>query len=191
MHAGSIPYAGRAFVYALCLEGQEDLLKVGMTRDPLVRWSSFHPRWFETFDLEHSLLVETEARADAQALETRLHRALAQHRCPAPLTMRQQAGGETEWYRGAEPAIRSQVEELRLQGYVVHAAAKPWLVAAMRQRQDTIAGLVLQAHADHCAGWLTPAQRRSLRDLLDAHRALDPDCAEAWPRELLEDMGLR
>ena len=191
MHAGSIPYAGRAFVYALCLEGPEDLLKVGMTGDPLVRWSAFHPRWFETFDLEHSLLVETEARADAQALETRLHRALALHRCPAPLTIRQQAGGETEWYRGAGPAIRSMLEEVRVQGYVVHAAARPWLVAAMRQRQDGIAGLVQQAHADHCAGWLTAVQRRSLQDLLDAHRALDPNCAEGWPLELLEDMGIR
>jgi hypothetical protein len=38
---------------------------------------------------------------------------------------------------------------------------------------------------------LTPEQRRSLRDLLDAHRALDPDCAEAWPLELLEDAGIR
>jgi hypothetical protein len=191
MHAGSIPYAGRAFVYALHLGGQEDLLKVGMTKDPLVRWSSFHPRWFETFDLEHSLLVETEALADAQALETRLHRALVLHRCPAPMTLRPQAGGETEWYRGAGLAVHGFVEELRLQGYIVHAAAKPWLAAAMRRRQDTLAGLLQQAHADHCAGWLAPAQRRSLQDLLDAHRALDPDCAEAWPLELLEDAGIR
>src|SRR5687768_17791798 len=48
----------------------------------------FRSRWFEAFDLEHSLLVETETRADAQALETALHRRLVEHACPAPLTFR-------------------------------------------------------------------------------------------------------
>ena len=79
-------YRGRGFVYVLATAGAEDLLKIGMTHDPLERWSAFHPRWFEAFDLEHSLLVETETRRDAQALETRLHHCLAAHHCPVPLT---------------------------------------------------------------------------------------------------------
>jgi hypothetical protein len=190
MHAGSIPYAGRAFVYALCLQGPEDLLKVGMSRDPLARWSSFHPRWFEAFDLDRSLLVETETRTDAQALETRLHRLLRAHRCPVPMTMRTQAGGANEWYRGAAAAARGFVDELQSRGHVVHRAARPWLAAAMRLRQDALVGLIHQAHAEHCAGWLSAAQRASLRDLLDAHRALDPGVETAWPLALLDETGI-
>jgi hypothetical protein len=189
MHGG-IPYAGRAFLYVLRLEGAEDLLKVGMSRDPLARWSSFHPRWFEAFDLDRSLLVETETRADARTLETRLHRLLRTHRCPLPLSVRERAGGGTEWYRGAAAAAHAFVDEAGSRGYVVHRAARSWLVAAMRQRQDALVGLIHQAHADHCAGWLSPAQRASLRDLLDAHRALDPGAATAWPQALLDDMGI-
>jgi hypothetical protein len=190
MQSGSIPYAGRAFLYVLCLDGAEDLLKVGISQHPLARWSAFHPRWFEAFDLEHSLFVETETRRDAQALETRLHRALDAHRCPVPMTMREQAGGATEWYRGAHPVVRGFVEDLATQGYVVHRTAKPWLVAAMRERQDALVGLIEQAHADDNAGGLSAMQRRALRDLLDAHRALDPGIAATWPARLLDDLGL-
>jgi hypothetical protein len=60
----------------------------------------------------------------------------------------------------------------------------------MRARQDGIVGLVQQAHSDHCAGWLAPAQRRALQDLLDAHRALDPGVATDWPLEQLGEMGI-
>src|SRR6478672_8670852 len=92
---------GSAWLYILAANGAEDLLKVGLTGDPLSRWSALHPRWYEAFDLSHSLLVACETRADAQALETRLHRDLVEHACTMPLTMRSAAGGFTEWYRGA------------------------------------------------------------------------------------------
>jgi hypothetical protein len=104
-------YRGRGFLYVLVATGPEDLLKVGMTHDPLGRWSSFHPRWFQAFDLDHTMLVETETRADAQALETALHRSLRGHGCPVPLTMRSAAGGVTEWYRGAYAAARRFVAD--------------------------------------------------------------------------------
>ena len=97
---GASGYRGRAFLYVLVTAGPEDLLKVGLTHNPLQRWSSFHPRWFEAFDLDHSLLIETETRADAQAVETSLHRHLVAQQCPMPLTMFASAGGATEWYRG-------------------------------------------------------------------------------------------
>ena len=191
MHSASIPYAGRAFAYVLRLAGAEDLLKAGMSRDPLARWAAFHPRWFEAFDLERSLLVETETRKDAQALETRLHRMLAEHACPVPMTIREQAGGATEWYRGAEAHARRFVEECSREGYVVHMPARPWLAAAMRAQQERIDGLVRQAHAEHCNGCLDPSRRRALQDLLDAHRAFDPGIAGTWPLELLDDMRIR
>lgn len=179
-------YRGRAFLYVLPAAGPEDLLKVGMSHDPLARWSAFHPRWFEAFDLERSLLVETETRNDARRLETSLHRALAAHRCPMPMTMRAQAGGAGEWYRGASAAVQAFVEERDAQGYVVHVPARPWLAARMRERQDRLDGLLRQAREEQTAGWLAPAQRRALRHLVDAHRHFDPDLAARLPADLLD-----
>ena len=183
--------AGRAFLYVLRLQGAEDLLKVGLSRDPLARWSALHPRWFEAFDLDHSVLVEAETRGDAQALETQLHRALAPHRCPQPLTMRTRAGGRTEWYRGAWPQAWRHAQSLAAGGYRVHADARPWLAAAMRRQREVLPGLVLQAHADLACGALALAQRRALGDLLDAHLAFDPGAACDWPADALEALGLR
>ncbi len=191
MESASIPYVGRAFLYVLRLEGAEDVLKVGLSRDPLARWSSFHPRWFEAFDLDRSVLVETESRKDAQALETRLHRMLAIHGCPMPLTVRVQAGGGSEWYRGAWPVVREFVDDLDGLGYVVHGSATPWLAAALGGRRDSFAGLVQQAYSDDSAGWLAPAQRNALQDLLDAHRALDPGFDPDWLAGMLDDLGFR
>lgn len=183
-------YRGRAVVYVLAAAGPEDLLKVGLTHDPLARWPAFHPRWFEVFDLEHSLLVETESRRDAQALETQLHRMLVAHRCPMPLALRDQAGGGTEWYRGAYAMARRFVEEQQARGYVVHPSATRWLHAAMRQQQDRLEGLLRQAHADHTVGWLSPVQYQALRDLVDAHRCLDPEVSARLPADVLHALGI-
>ena len=178
MHAGSIPYAGRAFVYALCLEGQEDLLKVGMSREPLARWSAFHPRWFEAFDLDHSLLVEGETRADAQALETALHRRLVAHGCPMPLAMRDFADGKTEWYRGASDAARGFAAECAAGGHVVHAQARTHAAVAMQARRHVLVTVLDQAAREHRDDLLSPAQRVAVRDLADAHRAFGDDLAD-------------
>jgi hypothetical protein len=183
-------YHGRAFLYALVAAGPEDLLKIGMSHDPLARWPAFHPRWFEAFDLERSLLVETETRNDARRLEAGLHRALAAHRCPMPITMRAQAGGVGEWYRGASATVRAFVEERDAQGYVVHVPARPWLAARMRERQERLDGLLRQAREEQMAGWLAPAQGRALRDLVDAHRHFDPDLPAKLPADLLDAWGI-
>jgi len=165
---------GRAFVYVLASAGAEDLLKIGLTHDPLARWSAFHPRWFEAFDLEHSLLVETETRADAQALETAMHRHFIEHHSPPPMTMRLAAGGRTEWYRGAHAGVSRYLDALAAKGYVVHRGARSWLVHAMQERRDSLHGLLLQALEEHHAGWLTPMQRQGVQDLVDAHAEFDP-----------------
>lgn len=177
-------------MYVLVAAGVEDLLKIGMTNDPLARWSAFHPRWFEAFDLDHSLLVETETRRDAQALETQLHRTLVAYNCPVPMTIRGQAGGGTEWYRGAYALVRRFVDEQHAQGFVTHFTATPWLRVALRQRQDLLDGLLRQAHADCMAGWLSPAQRQAMRDLVDAHRCLDPDISMRLPSDVLDALGI-
>lgn len=189
--AEPVPYAGRAFLYVLAMAGPEDLLKVGMTRDPLGRWSAFHPRWFEVFDLDHSLLVETETRADAQVLETTLHRQLIDHQCPVPLTMRLAAGGSTEWYRGAYSATRHFVQECQQAGYVVHLQGRSTLAPAMQAARERLDGLVRQAFEDHCSGWLSPAQLQGIRDLVDAHHAFGADIDSLVSPLIRERLDLR
>lgn len=110
--------AGRCFVYVLPC-AYEDLLKVGFSRDPLSRIAAFHPRWFETFDLERGVLIETETVRDARALELRLHRRLALHNAPAPLIVDTSVGGGTEWFRGASDDLAQTAQVLRDDGFTV------------------------------------------------------------------------
>ncbi len=183
-------YRGRAFLYVLVAAGAEDLLKVGLSHDPLERWSAFHPRWFEAFDIDHSLLVETVDRADAQALETRLHRTLTDHHCPMPITMRLAAGGRTEWYRGAYATLRRQLQAHAEAGHVVHWGARAWLTEAMRRQQEQVFEILLAAQADHHAGWLSPQRLEALRNLVDAHRCFDSNWFGTLPGDCVDDLGL-
>ena len=168
---------------AVC-SGPEDILKVGLSHDPVARWSAFHRRWFEAFDLDQSLLIQAENRRDAQALETALHRLLRDHNCPAPMTMRCQFGGGTEWYRGACHTALEFAHAAARQGHVLHAPARAWFAHAMRGRTDTLAGLLDQAMRDMASGAMTPAQYEALNDLIDAHRAFDGDIPARFSTEL-------
>ena len=77
---------GRAFVYVLpCRE--EDILKVGFSRDPLQRLRTLHRRFYDFFDLDRALLVETDHLRDARAIERLLITGLADHRVLAPLVV--------------------------------------------------------------------------------------------------------
>lgn len=183
-------YRGRAFLYVLLASGPEDILKVGMTHDPLERWSSFHPRWFRTFDLDHSLLVETETRADAQALETSLHRSLAAHRCPMPLAMFAPAGGATEWYRGAYDTAVGFVLHCEQQGYVIHQQVREWLAPAMSEERARLDGIVREAFERQCAGLLSPDQLDLVRALVESHREFAPDIENMFPSVLVEALRL-
>ena len=178
------PIRGRAFVYIAACSGPEDILKVGMSVDPLARWSAFHRRWFEAFDLDHSLLVECETRRDAQRMETTLHRLLREHNCPPPLTMRECFGGATEWYRGAHAQVLAFAQEAAAHGHVLHAPATAWFGAALRGRLDALAGVLDQARRDAGDGLLTPAQREAVRDLVDTFATFDEDVRERFAVEL-------
>lgn len=177
---------GRSYVYVAVCSGPDALLKVGLSDDPLARWSGFHPRWFEAFDLDRSALVEVESRREAQALETALHRTLLEHNCPPPLTMRAQVGGGTEWYRGADAVAADFVREAHARGHVVHLPARAWFVDAVQRAGDRLVGLVEHGLRQHFDGMLSQAQRRALCDLIDAHRALDEDIDARLPPDIDE-----
>jgi hypothetical protein len=175
-HEGRIPSRGRCHLYVFPC-AWEDLCKLGFSRDPLARLQALHPRFFDFFDLDRGLLVETDTVAEARALETRLRRALAQHNAPVPLTVREEAGGAREWYRGAADALAREGQRLGAQGHPVHAPLRPWLRGALLQRVDRLhawsAAMLGIDELEGLAGW-TPSQQRVL-DMLDALRAMDID----------------
>ncbi|GAB3347482.1 GIY-YIG nuclease family protein [Lysobacter tyrosinilyticus] len=177
-------YSGAGFVYVAACSGPEDILKVGLSHDPIARWSAFHRRWFEAFDLEQSLLIQTETRRDAQTLETQLHRLLREHNCPAPMTMRDQFGGATEWYRGAYATALGFAQAAARQGYVLHLPARRWFEPAVRARVDVLAGLLDQARRDVVSGAMSPAQLEALHDLIDMYRAFDDSLDARYSVEL-------
>lgn len=178
----------RAWLYVLVTNGHEDLLKVGLTRDPLARWSAFHPRWYEAFDLHHSLLVACETRRDAQALETELHRGLAEQRCPIPMTMRSAAAGASEWYRGAYPRAWRFAEDCAARGHHVHRDANAVLAPAMQAQAERLHELLLEAHRGLLDGWLQPGQCRALVDLVDGHCHFDEGLATRLPQTAWRDL---
>lgn len=189
----SAAYHGVGFVYVAACSGPEDILKVGLSHDPFARWSAFHRRWFEAFDLDQSLLIQTETRRDAQALETALHRLLREHNCPAPLTMRDQFGGATEWYRGAYGTALGFARAAAQQGHVLHSPARRWFESAVQARIDVLAGLLDQAGRDMANGVLSTAQLDALHDLIDMHRAFDAGIDARFSTELatLSRLGTR
>ncbi|HYG08202.1 MAG TPA: GIY-YIG nuclease family protein [Stenotrophomonas sp.] len=169
---GEIRTDGRCFTYVLPC-AWEDFCKIGFSRNPLSRLRSLHPRWFEFFDLDTGTLVETETERDARDLELELRRPLKAHRAPAPLTIAANAGGKTEWVRGANAQLAAAARALATRGFRVYPL-RPWARAATLQRVDLLydwssAQLPLGEHES--TGSLTPAQQ-ALRDTLDSHAAL-------------------
>ncbi|MDH5822568.1 GIY-YIG nuclease family protein [Luteimonas sp. RD2P54] len=193
MHAGGgrpatpacVTSPGRCYVYVLPCTW-EDHCKVGFSRDPLGRMQDLHRRWFEFFDLAGAALVETETVRDARELELELRRPLAAHRAPAPLMVRRQAAGHTEWLRGAARPLQRAIDGLAARGHVVHAPPHEWLRAALRARSEQLyAWTLAQLSADelqHLAGH-TPTQRL-VRDALDAYAALEIDVEPLLPVEV-------
>lgn len=183
--------SGRCFVYVLPC-AYEDLLKVGFSRDPLSRIATFHPRWFESFDLHRGVLVETETVRDARAIELQLHRRLELHNAPAPLTVDASVGGGTEWFRGASAELADAACTLRADGFTVFAPMQPWLRDALLTRRDLLfdwSQRVLDWLSDSADPLARDRALRTARDALDAFTALDipiddhlPDDLRSWYR---------
>ena len=188
--------SGPSFVYALPCLG-EDLLKLGMSRDPLDRFQSLHPRWFDFFDLDSARLVETDSVREARQIETRLRKLLRAHNAPAPLLVSTSAGGRTEWFRGALDTLEREIDALHATGLRAHSPARSWLRDALAMRGSLLfhwSSRMLEAIDPDFAPALSSRSptglERTLRDALDAYDALEielePLVSEAvlrWWRE--------
>ena len=95
---------GRTFAYVLpCRE--EDILKVGFSRDPLDRFRPLHRRFFEFFDLDCGLLLHIDHLRDARRIERLFIDTFADCHAPAPLVVPVAAARHTEWLRGVSPQV--------------------------------------------------------------------------------------
>jgi hypothetical protein len=147
---------------------------------------ALHRRWFEFFDLDAAWLVENETVRDARDLELELRRPLAAHNAPAPLAVRREAAGHTEWFRGVAAPLGDAVDGLRRRGHAVHGPLQPWLRAALLERSDQ---LYAWTQAQLSPGELetlavATAQQRLVRDALDAYAALVIDVEPLLPAEV-------
>ena len=181
----SMSDAVASFVYILPCRG-EDILKVGFSRDPLIRMRTLHPRFFEFFDLDRGLLAATESVSDARALEAELFADAADHRAPAPLLVAQSAGGHTEWFRGAGAllggALRRRAEA---GGYVLHPSLGAWVRGRMAAEAgclyESCSHLMRAIEAAHAYGGRDLPVEDQLRNLLDAFVAAGIDLAPRVP----------
>jgi len=176
---------GQAYLYIVgCRD--DTLFKIGFSRDPLQRWRSLHPRFFEFFDLEQGILVRTERVAQARRIERELHAAFRFHEAPSPAIVPLQAAGHTEWFRGViDEAIDAARAQALRQAYA-HQQPKSWLSAVLIDRKDRLfdwSARMLEAieYAEHNQGGVGAGlHMRELCAALDAYRSVGID-----PRPLL------
>lgn len=100
-----------AFVYVFPARN-DDILKLGMSRDPFERLRSFHPRYYEFFDIDQGWIVQADDERNAFRIENELGKFLAIHNAMSPLQVDRRAGGHTEWYRGAMTPLRERAEAI-------------------------------------------------------------------------------
>lgn len=131
------PSRGRAFVYVVgCRD--DTLFKIGFTRDPIDRWRTLHPRFFEYFGLDEGILVATDAVGEARALERRLLLAFSDYRALAPLAVRSAAGGDSEWFRGVlAEAVEAAKEAAARQAWPWQRPAE-WVRSSLAARRDLL-----------------------------------------------------
>lgn len=175
--------ATRCYLYVL--PGfHEDIVKLGISHDPLARVRAFASRYYESFDLARSLLVAFDTRAEAQARETRLHRQLRQWNAVQPTTIPRRAAGHTEWYRGAYLRLAEEVDADRGLGHVVHAPAHGWWRDRLCEERDTLYEWssqhwdAMSLDADPAVVW------RNMVDVLDAWPAMGLSLDDVMPPEV-------
>ena len=175
-----------AFLYLLPCAG-EDLVKLGISRDPLARARSLAPRWFEFFDLERAWLLQADGIAEAQSWETALKRSLRPHNAPAPLLSVRSAGGHSEWFRGAHKAVLGYMDVMAARGFPLHPA-KPWLGEALARGSDSLYGWADALWQSMLATGIEPSLHplaSSLRDACDEQAAFALGVEERMPADVV------
>lgn len=169
---------GRTYVYVLpCRE--EDILKVGFSRDPLQRAATLHPRFFRFFDLDRALLIETGRLQDARRIERRFIETFAEARSPAPLVVPDAAAGYTEWYRGVYPAVLELAHALARAEGCRPIVFKTWLHGIFAERSDLLYAWsakmleMIEYETFNPAPGSPPSRAaRALKNVLDAYAEL-------------------
>jgi hypothetical protein len=179
---------GRAFVYvAPCRD--DNVFKIGFSRNPLERFRTLHARFFDFFDLELGVLVATDHVRDARRLERRLITALADYQALAPVVVPTSAAGHTEWFRGAlDEALAIAAGFETAEGFVIHRPASAWFRLVLRERADLLyawSARMLEAIEYETHNGAAPDSARayedSLRHTLDAYAAFGIDLAPLLP----------
>jgi predicted GIY-YIG superfamily endonuclease len=163
----------------------EDLLKVGISADPLVRAHAFSRRYYESFDLAASMLVEFDRRSEARRRESALHRLLRRCNADQPLLVPRSAAGHTEWYRGACADVRGEIEADRERGYMVHAPGLQWWRTRLRQQEPLLYEWASRMLAESPDGVLDADRLQQLADVVDAWPALGLALGDVLPPSLL------
>ena len=179
------PSRGRSYLYVLPC-AYEDILKLGFSRDPLGRMQALHPRWFEFFDLDRAFLVEAETVRDARDLELGMGRVIAEHNAPAPLVIRREAAGHTEWYRGAYDALATTAHALAAGGYAMHAPLRPWLRERLVERSDRLFSWTMAMLPPEVLEMRDPSSVRRVLDMLDAFGSLNIELEPWLPPQVLD-----
>jgi len=182
---------GRSFVYMLPCRDQ-DLLKIGFSREPLTRFRTLHYRFFDYFDLERGLLLEVERVAEARAIERDILLRHAQERSPAPLAVSDHAAGYTEWLRGVSPEVTARLREVaQRDAYPLHGL-QDWVRQMFDAQSDRLYGLSLKLfeaaeyEAFNVPPELSTGQAvRSLHYVLDACEAAGIDMTARFPQAVL------
>lgn len=186
---------GTAYVYvAPCRD--EDILKLGFSRDPLGRLQSLHPRWYGFFDLDAGWLIETDHVREARELELQLRGGITPHNAPAPLVVVRAAAGHTEWFRGALPTLALASAGLETLGHRLHRPLHDFLRERLDARSDRLwhwSEAMLQAieqalHVGESPELISPLQRQ-LRNALDAYPALGLALSQRVPDSVLDWYG--
>ena len=189
---------GRAYLYVVgCRD--DSVFKIGFSRDPLQRFRTLHARFFEFFDLDGGVLIETDRVAQARRLERELHARFRNHQAPAPLVVPIGAAGHTEWFRGVQDEAVTAALDFAVERAFAHQAPSAWLAGVLAQREDLLFGWATRmfdmfeyaANNQDMAG--ARACARDLRDALDAYLSVGidpyaslPAAVVRWHRALVE-----
>ncbi len=182
--------AGRAFVYVLPCQ-QEDILKLGFSRDPLLRMQTLHQRYFDFFDIKRAFLIETDLVREARHIERELADGIVAHRAPAPLVVSGAAGGHTEWYRGAYAHLLDAATRLgAVQGYALQLSLRPWLSERLAKHAELLYEWVSRMYDEieraRANGIAMERQETTLRNALDAFACMQIPLGGRIPENVLQ-----